>query len=107
MSKRKKKSNTKKHNKLGFGLILTGSIMLVYNLLLVIREPRTDMGKVLVNSIGKIEFSHDITVLIIASTASWLIPLLFVFLGITIVKKIRVPLNLSNIFLNFLTTMLK
>lgn len=87
MSKRKKKSDTKKHSKLGFGLIFTGLIMLVYNILLAFREPRTDMGKVLMNSIGKIEFTHDITVLIIASTASWLIPLLFIFLGITIVKK--------------------
>ena len=71
----------------GKTLIFLGVILLASNaFLFFFNEPDTDVGKALISSI-KPEFGSNTTILILASTASWAIPLLLIFMGISIVKK--------------------
>ncbi len=73
----------------GIELVLTGLIILAFNFFFAFGESKSDMGKMLVNSLVKSELSKDITVLMVASAASWVLPLFFIFLGMAIVKRSR------------------
>jgi|GEM_PF-1764278 len=80
------KIEKKGHKKLGLALILIGLALFSLNLFLSFKGSKTDIGKMIINSI-KMEFNQNITVLIIASTASWVIPLILMVFGIMIIKR--------------------
>ncbi|MCK4635014.1 MAG: hypothetical protein KAT37_04020 [Candidatus Aenigmarchaeota archaeon] len=73
--------------KLGFLFILIGIILFASNIYLSIGESKFNVGGILLNVFGKPEFTQDTNILIFASTVSWIIPLIFIFVGIIIAKR--------------------
>ncbi len=73
--------------KLGVLFILIGIILLASNIYLSIGESKSNVGGILLNIFEKIEFTQDTDMFVFASTASWIVPLFFIFLGIIIAKK--------------------
>ena len=77
----------KKSNKgLGLKLIFVGVILLLVNIFLLFNEPKDDMGKLILSSL-KIGLTKNNNVLVFASMASWVVPLLFILTGIIIAKR--------------------
>jgi len=80
--------STKRKNKnIGLSLIVIGLILLFFNIFASITTTHNDFGNLLINKMEKPEFTQNITILIIVSTASWATPLLLIFFGILVIKK--------------------
>jgi len=72
--------------KLGFNLIGIGLALIIFNIFVYATTSHTDFGNFVINYVEKPAFANNITILIIASTASWGIPLFLIFLGLLIIK---------------------
>ena len=80
--------STKRKNKnIGLSLIAVGLILLFFNIFVSVTTSHSDFGNLVINSMEKPEFTQNITILIIVSTASWAVPILFIFLGALVIKK--------------------
>ncbi|UCG94978.1 MAG: hypothetical protein JSV92_02915 [archaeon] len=84
MPRKKRKG---KGRKIGLGFIFLGVIILGLNIFLTLNEPGNDVGTLLGNSLGKPKFTENTNILIFASMASWIVPMILIFMGMIIAKR--------------------
>lgn len=70
----------------GKSLIFIGVILIIANVFLLFNKPEMNIGTLVVSSM-KSEISKNTTILLLAGVASWAIPLLLIFMGISIIKR--------------------
>ena len=70
----------------GKSLIFIGVILIIANVFLLFNKPEMNIGTLVISSM-KSEISNNTTILLLAGVASWAIPLLLIFIGISIIKR--------------------
>ncbi len=70
----------------GKSLIFIGVLLIIANVFLLFNKPDMNVGTLVISSM-KSEISNNTTILLLAGMASWAIPLLLIFIGISIIKR--------------------
>jgi len=70
----------------GKSLIFIGVILIIANVFLLFNKPEMNIGTLVISSM-KSEISNNTTILLLAGVASWAIPFLLIFIGISIIKR--------------------